>query len=63
MQQKIQAVSRRAVSLSGLGALLLSIGGPAGAALPIVGGPDKNEIYTQDTVRAAMICATAPCAT
>ena len=48
--QQQQVVSRRAVSLTGLGALLLSVGGPAQAGL-LDSKQDKNEIYTADTVR------------
>lgn len=47
--QQQQVVSRRAVSLTGLGALLLSMGGPAQAGL-LDSKQDKNEIYTADTV-------------
>jgi len=44
-----QVVSRRAVSLTGLGALLLSLGGPAQALPGLPGATDKNEVYTTDT--------------
>lgn len=49
--QAKQVVSRRAVSLTGLGALLLAAGGPAQALPGLPGATDKNEVYTQDTVR------------
>ncbi len=41
-------VSRRDAALAGLGALLLLPVGSAQAGL--LGGPDKNEVYTADTV-------------
>lgn len=42
------SVSRREAALAGLGALLLLPVGSAQAGL--LGGPDKNEVYTADTV-------------
>lgn len=46
--QVVHAVGRREAVLAALGALLLS---PAAAQAGFLGGgPDKNEIYTQDTV-------------
>ena len=46
--QAVHAFSRREAALAGLGALLLS---PAAAQAGLLGGgPDKNEVYTQDTV-------------
>ena len=55
-QQTHQVVSRRAVSLTGLGALLLSLGGPAQALPGLPGATDKNEVYTTDTVRSFCLC-------
>lgn len=52
--QVVHAVSRREAALAGLGALLLS---PAAAQAGLLGGgPDKNEVYTQDTVSTPADC-------
>ena len=45
---QVVSVSRREAALAGLGALLLLPVGSAQAGL--LGGPDKNEVYTADTV-------------
>ena len=45
---QVASVSRREAALAGLGALLLLPVGSAQAGL--LGGPDKNEVYTTDTV-------------
>ncbi len=45
---QVASVSRREAALAGLGALLLLPVGSAQAGL--LGGPDKNEVYTADTV-------------
>lgn len=54
-------VSRREAALAGMGALLLSPG--AAQAGFLGGGPDKNEVYTQDTVsmQNVALLATSSC--
>ena len=48
IMQAVHAVSRREAAVAGLGVLLLS---PAAAQAGLLGGgPDKNEVYSQDTV-------------
>jgi len=49
---QVASVSRREAALAGLGALLLLPVGSAQAGL--LGGPDKNEVYTADTVKLSL---------